>query len=346
MLLHFSAAEAQETVDWKELSPVAQIHGRAGMFAGVSHEKLLIMGGADFPNGYPWEGGKKKWHKEIFTLTDDEGWVSLADQLPHGLAYGVSVSYRDKIIMVGGSDETMHYDRAIVLELGGEGLEFSEYPKLPQPLANMAGALVGHVIIVAGGMHSPISEPTNACYLLDLENIAAGWIVLPPCPGPGRAFPVAASNGRTFFLFSGENEEINAAGLKQRHILQDAYKFSFDKIGSHWKGTWHRLADIPKGFSAAASPAPFIEAGYFVLWGGVDRITALHTDPVTHPGIPNTFLNYYPKTDSWEQKALSPSVAGRVTLPTVVYRGYAYYINGEIRPGVRTNQVIGLSTTH
>ena len=35
--------------------------GFAGMISGVHHDKLLVAGGANFPDGLPWEGGQKKY---------------------------------------------------------------------------------------------------------------------------------------------------------------------------------------------------------------------------------------------------------------------------------------------
>jgi N-acetylneuraminic acid mutarotase len=44
--------------------------GVAGAFAGVSHGALLLAGGANFPNGYPWQGGTKVWQPAIYVLAE------------------------------------------------------------------------------------------------------------------------------------------------------------------------------------------------------------------------------------------------------------------------------------
>lgn len=335
--------EAQQGLKWNELPALPDTVGRAGMFAGVSGGRLFCMGGANFPNGYPWEGGKKVWHNDIFMLDEGGEWQLLGCKLPTRLAYGVSVSYENRVIIIGGSDEANHYDRTLAFEWDGEALNPFDFPKLPHPLANMAGALVGHVIVVAGGMKEATSAAISDCYLLDLKRLEAGWVKLPTLPGEERVFPVAASDGKAFFLFSGENMRRNAAGLEQRQVLQDAYRFDLMEEQGDTPGKWCRLADIPRGFSAAASPAPFIEPGCFVLWGGVDRIVALHADAASHPGIPNLVLSYYPDRDTWESESGDVPVVGRVTLPTVLYAGYTYYVNGEVKPGIRTNRLVGIA---
>lgn len=35
--------------------------GLAGAYSGIVEGKLLVLGGANFPDKYPWEGGTKTW---------------------------------------------------------------------------------------------------------------------------------------------------------------------------------------------------------------------------------------------------------------------------------------------
>lgn len=46
------------------------------MYAGVSNNFLLCMGGANFPEKMPWEGGVKQWHNKIFILEEGaKSWI-------------------------------------------------------------------------------------------------------------------------------------------------------------------------------------------------------------------------------------------------------------------------------
>src|SRR5690606_32053429 len=108
---------------------------------------------------------------------------------------------------------------------------------------------------------------------------------------------VTASHSGEFYLFSGENKALSAAGIGYRNILQDAYKLVLTRANSKWCVTWHQLSDTPKGFSAGANPAPLLGDGSLLIWGGVDKLTSLHTDPESHPGIENELLIYHPRTD-------------------------------------------------
>jgi len=337
--------KAQEPVAWSELPPLPDTGGRAGMFAGVSQGRLFCMGGANFPNGYPWEGGRKKWHNDVFMLEAGANhWRQLDNVLPGGLAYGVSVSYHDCIFLVGGSTATTHSDGTWLLRWKKETLEMKEGPRLPHPLANMSGTRVGPLLIVVGGMETPDGAPLLRCYGLDLDAPDNGWFALPEWPGEGRIFPVTGSFAGKFYLFSGENSKRNAAGLDQRHIFQDAFCFVPEKIANRWSGEWHRLSDLPVGMSAGANPVPLVAGRAFLFWGGVDRLTALHTIPQTHPGIGGELLWYDPETDRWEYNEGSERNPGRVTLPTVEWNGRTYYVSGEIKPGIRTNRITGVTT--
>ena len=40
--------------------------GVAGAVIGWHHNILMVAGGANFPEAPPWEGGKKKYHNQIY----------------------------------------------------------------------------------------------------------------------------------------------------------------------------------------------------------------------------------------------------------------------------------------
>ena len=66
--------------------------GVAGAVAGLSGDALIVAGGANFPNGFPWEGGKKAWHAEAYVRPKGaRNWI-VGPQLPYPLAYAVSLT--------------------------------------------------------------------------------------------------------------------------------------------------------------------------------------------------------------------------------------------------------------
>ncbi|HDL8056178.1 TPA: N-acetylneuraminate epimerase [Yersinia enterocolitica] len=83
--------------------------GLAGAFAGVSHDVVLVGGGANFPGSwqqfnagqlYAHKGLKKQWQQPIYALVGNQ-W-QIVGQLPQPLGYGVSIQDKDKVILVGG----------------------------------------------------------------------------------------------------------------------------------------------------------------------------------------------------------------------------------------------------
>ena len=56
--------------------------GLAGAYSGIVEGKLLVLGGANFPDRYPWEGGTKTWWSALYSYDlDTKNWsVALLPQ--------------------------------------------------------------------------------------------------------------------------------------------------------------------------------------------------------------------------------------------------------------------------
>ncbi|OOF60257.1 N-acetylneuraminate epimerase [Rodentibacter myodis] len=104
-------------VEWKNLpdlpAPKGKIQdGLAGAMAGYSHGYYLVTGGANFPGSvkqykdgmiYAHKGLSKAWHKEVYTF-NKEKW-QIVGELPMNIGYGVSVSYGNKVLLIGGETD-------------------------------------------------------------------------------------------------------------------------------------------------------------------------------------------------------------------------------------------------
>lgn len=334
---------AQDTLEWTMLPELPGGKGWAGMYAGVSHQALICMGGANFPAQAPWEGGKKKWYDDIYILEAGKNWKKTAEKLPVPGGYGVSITYRNKVILVGGGNEQGHFNQVTGYEWNGKALQTTAYPPLLQPLANMAGALLNEVIIITGGSSSPAGSALKKCYVLDLQRPADGWAEIEAWPGPERIFPVCTVYEGRFYMFGGETTGLNRKGEKFRDILQDGYVLRINRAAGKWAAEWEKLpTPMPRGMSAGGTLLPVLQNDRFLFWGGVDAVTASYKDPATHPGIIQNILYYFPQTDRWEFIGCQTKIASRVTLPVVYWNGQWIYISGEIKPGVRTPSVIGV----
>ncbi len=349
-----SAIAVELNTNWSELTPLPDAIGFAGPFAGVSGDRLIVAGGANFPDGPPWEGGTKQWHDRVFALEDPNGEWREVGNLPKALAYGVSASWHNQLIIVGGSDASQHYAEVYSLQLEGGAIEIQALPALPNPIANAAGVLMGDVVYLAGGSEGPASQSASDQFLkLDLsaDSDDLGWVELPSWPGPERILPVMAVQNDRVLLVSGAKLIEDGEGGVTREFLTDAY--SFDPS----TGDWETLTGPPVPFVAA--PGPGIPLGYAdVLFSvGDDGEYFFRQTEVrdSHPGFPSEMYRYNTVTDRWVEQGAFPrepnpepeAVSNGGTYPPVTttivpWRGQYVLPSGEIRPTVRTPKVISL----
>jgi N-acetylneuraminic acid mutarotase len=306
--------------------------GVAAPFAGVSGEALLVAGGANFPDGFPWEGGKKVWHEVVYQLAMPGGRWTVAGKLRRPLAYGVSITTPQGVFCVGGSDAVRHYWDTFRLFTHGESLRIEPLPVLPMPLANAAGALVGTRILLCGGSAEPGEQSAlNRLWALDLSRLSAGWCELEPLPAEPRFLSVAASHASDFFIFGG----VGLTGHEDkpaRVYLRDTWR--------HRSGDgWRRLADLPHPLAGAPSPAPNV-GGEILLMPGDDGSRFGVQPAEKHPGFPRRMLAYDIQRNAWRDAGEAPFA--HVTTPCVEWRGRFVVPGGEVRPGVRSPEVWSL----
>ncbi len=293
--------------------------GIAGAFSGRVNGKLLIAGGANFPDRTPEANGEKRYHRDLYIYDASRGWQVIRDALPAPRAYGISVTLPEGVLCIGGCDASECTDQVSLLTLDGDRPRFTPWPSLPRPLANAAGALVGHRIYVAGGIEQVGggTAATRDFFMLDLHDRGRGWQELPPWPGPGRAFAVAASQSdgfdNCFYLFSGRDFSGDSAWT----VHKDGYRYN-PRLGS-----WERLeGEFPV---MAGTAAPF-GTNHILLIGGRngtnsdDRMLRL----------------YHTITETLTEVPVSDEIDLPVTTNVLPDDDGILITSGEIRPGVRT----------
>lgn len=332
---------------WNQLPPVPDAIGYAGSFAGVSNGALLVAGGANFPDGgAPWTGSTKKWHDKIFVLETATGQWKEAGKLPRPLGYGVSVSWKNTLICLGGSNESGHFSDVFLLKYADGKVHIESLPSMPKAIANTCGAVIGDLLYVAGGTETPDAQSTeNIFWSLDLSKPETErvWKQLPSWPGASRMLSVAGAGKNAFYLFSG-------ARLREgkREYLKDAYKFTPSE-------GWSRIADLPAPVVAAPATAYVDNSGNLLIFGGDDGLHAPVASSLreNHPGFSTKILAYNVSADTWsvagniatdkkQNAASSPneSTWAPVTTSLVVWNGEVILPGGEVRPAVRTPRVL------
>lgn len=345
---------ASYTFHWSQLAPLPNRTGLAGAFIGLAGDALVCAGGANFPDGgTPWNGGVKTWYDTIYVLETASATWKVAGRLPRPLGYGLTVSWKDQLILIGGSNSEGHYKSVLRLRYHKEGskaaVKIDTLPSLPSAIALTSGALVGDCIYLAGGQVQPSdASATNVCWRLDLSADRPSWEVLPDWPGESRMLSVSGALDGKFYLFSG-----TALHEGKRTYLKDAYCYDPRIVSGKEKG-WRRLADLPSPTVAAPGPAVAIK-GQLLILGGDDGTLADEAAVLKerHPGFSDQILAYDPQRNQWQvagkcwvdkkaDAAVNPngSIWAPVTTGAVLWHDRIVLVGGEVRPGTRTPHVI------
>lgn len=316
---------------WRALPNLPDPEGFASAFAGVNADTLLVAGGANFPAGRPWEGGKKVWYDLVFALERDATTWRIAGHLPRPIAYGVSVTTSRGVVCVGGGDAKAHFADAFLLTITKAGVQTAPLPALPAASAFGSGAGSGSVVYLLGGLARPDATEAQATFWrLDLGAAQPKWENLPPCPGPARMLAGMTVIGDTVYVCGGVSVAAGPDGKAVRGYLADTYAYT-PAAG------WRRLADLPHVVAASPSPLPVTAQGELLVISGDDGTRAHLTGP-NHPGFKQEVFAFSPVQNRWRLLD-EPAPISRATAPTARWGNAWIIASGERRPGYRSPEV-------
>lgn len=334
--------------------------GLAGGISGVFQQVLIIAGGSNFPDSLPWQGGKKKYHDDIFVLDLDNNdtykWMNaVPDKLPQALAYSACTSTPNGVISIGGENEKGLVSSAYLIgwDMGIKKCIITSLPDFPFPVTNAAAAYATGKVYVAGG--ETAGGVSRGFYALSLNAVEKGWQKLPDLPSATSHTLLLAQAGDEngqLFLIGGRRKD--PSGVSE--LYDQVFAFA-----PH-SGTWIRKSSLPYPLSAGTGVC--VDKKDLFIFGG-DKGETFHQvellmseivhehDPlkkqqltdrkndlqVHHPGFSHELLTYRIKRDKWKR-------AGKLdfTIPVTTnasIRDHKIFIaGGEIRAGVRTAQVV------
>ncbi len=241
--LAMASAAQRPAPQWERLPELSSILGFEGAFVGVSGDSLLVAGGSR-PAGDQSESSV--YSDRIFTLEDPAvGWSETELRLTQPVAHGVSLTWKDSLICLGGLNQSGAQTNAFLLALTSAEIQLRELPSLPQPDSHFSAALLGDTLYVAFA-----ASIKARLWSLDLSHSpnTRSWVELESLPGPPRTGAVAASQDGSLFLFGGWGTRDLKRDRWQHRRLQDAYRYT---SGLGWK----RLADLPHPVAATSVPA-------------------------------------------------------------------------------------------
>jgi cyclically-permuted mutarotase family protein len=366
-MIHPLMSQPRSPLTYSQLPDLPALDGKpnpglAGAFAGMSQGALLLAGGANFPDGYPWQNGKKVWHNAIYVLDQPEktsAWRQVGT-LPRPVAYGASVTWNDQLICLGGNDATQAYADVWLLswDRAAGQVRTKNLPPLPVALANLSAAVVGNELYVFGGEAN--GEAVKTLYVLTVPTPEKGWQQHTNFPGAARAFTALVAleqPGSPVLVVLGGRQTSN----RQTTVLADAYQCHIREK------RWSRLADLP--VAVAAHEATGTRAGQILVLGGDDGVRlrqieqlnnkiaseSSHPDvtkwiqqrnelQANHPGFRREVWQYQTVTKGWSVVDTLPYPTP-VTTTLVRWQGSFILPSGEIAPGIRTPAIRVITPT-
>ena len=354
----------EQTLQWRiaaelpaNLSGQSSI-GFAGPVTGIHANRLLVAGGANFPEGMPWNGGKKRYYNQVYVYrsTGEKLVLENMDTLPMNVAYTANCSTGKGIVYAGGENENGISKHTFLVELPekGRNISFSALPDLPVPVTNASATAIGNRIFLAGG--ETTAGVSNQFLLLDLDNTEAGWQILPVLPKP-VSHAILLQHNASVYLIGGRMKRHNNTSVLYKTVSV------FNTNSMEWK----EKPALPYALSAGTGVV--CHNALFVFGG--DKGDAFHRTETLinaiansrdekekaqltaekatlqneHPGFSNEVLAYNIIADTWE-------TAGHIPFPTpvtttaLVWNANFFLPSGEIKAGIRSPFILSAKLMH
>ncbi|MBR1927154.1 MAG: sodium/solute symporter [Bacteroidales bacterium] len=296
--------------------------GLAGVYAGKIGDRLVVAGGANFPDGLPSQGGPKVWYSDVYVQDPEEGWVCWPGAIGVESAYGFTVPYDGGLLLIGGcrENECLSSIRSLRLAPGGKPY-VEDWGSLPFPLSNMAGGQIGSQVFLAGGVSSmgPDQESLDSFLCLDLRTRQTRELPWPDAPARAFAVGTAQSDGldNCFYMFSGRNYR----GDSPWEVLRDGWAWN-PRLGE-WK-------PVGGEFPVMAGCAVPYGTNHILFVGGRSE----------DPSVPDNVLRLYHTVTA---SMVTVPVEDQV-LPVTTFAlrdGDSFVLcSGEVSPGVRTPVIL------
>lgn len=330
-----------------------QQYGLAGALSGVQKGFLLVMGGSNFQDKMPWDGGQKKYYDDIYVLNLSKNtWQKNSFKLKNNLGYGAIVSTENGLICIGGENEDGLSKKVFLLKYNDKKQEvfISDMPELPFAVSNTSAVLVGNKLYLAGG--ETATGTSNIFLSLDLTQPKTTWQILPTLP-QATAYGVLTANKHGLYLAGGRAQTQSSVST-----IYDTL-FEFDTINN----LWSKKRNVPSQLSAGTGIA--ISQNTILLFGG-DKGETFHKvelllaaikaekDSETkqkliiqknklqagHPGFNGQVLAYDIKKDTWTTVNEAIPQNSPVTTMAILWKNNVIIPCGEIRAGVRTSDIL------
>lgn len=309
--------------------------GVSACYAGSIGHTLVMAGGCNFPDVPAADGGAKRYYQGIYAAppssNDQLSWKRIGT-LPVPAAYGASVSAGDGIICIGGMNGEGSLRDVFRISLAEGRAIIDSLPSLPVRLDNLTAAMQSHRIMVRGG---------RLLLTLDLLRPEAGWQTV----GDSMEMlqqPVSAFLDGRFCVWGGYTPKTPAA------------KATLNMGGQSYGQTVEFVAapvdEQGETVFLGGAAAVNISGNKVVAVGGVNKevfLRALNDSPSGYLRHPKEWYRFNPcifirDHDGWKLIGRSQATA-RAGASLVACRNDIYVIGGELKPGIRTPEIVRLT---
>lgn len=346
----------------------SQFHeGLAGAYFGKYKQYFIMAGGSYFPNGKPWENGKKHFSKSVFVfeLSADEKSFTLVyqgEELPEPIAEGTSVTLSNGVLCIGGQTPQGLSEKVYLLRYENGKIEIEHYPNLPVPVKSAAASVINNDIFVVGGQ---LSDGTSSNQFLKLKNklpinhTINYWEKMP-------SYPKFVSGAMAVTQQDGEEMSLFVFGGRSRNNTETTTFFSDIFCFKPSKNQWFKKNDIQSSngkLPLAVGVATKIGASSILIFGGDTGATFNQVEKAindnnpslrnqlwqNHQGFQKEILVYNTITNQWFTLGEATNPVAVVSLFYDSDNQSVYIAGGEEKAGIRSpyiTQISFLRTSH
>jgi len=368
MMSFYSVAHAQEekvpVIQWKIAGRLPPSEGQrtplgfAGPVAGISNDVLIFAGGANFPNGMPWQGGKKRYYDDVYVYkckSDKLVRQRVTGKLAAPVAYAAVCSTPAGVLYAGGENDQGISNKVVLLQWNPSFKKIiaENLPNLPVALTNAAATVCANTVYIGGGETN--GGVSDRFFCLHLDSAGAGWTELASVPLPvSHTVMVAQPNGKSgcIYVLGGRRKNENAIS----NLYASVYAFDIAK------NEWSEKKSLPYPLTAGTGIA--LGSSNIYLFGG-DKGKDFHQSELmaasiktagseaerqqlmrkknqlqaAHPGFSKELLQYNTLSGNCAVVGEIPYPV-QVTTHAIQWHDCIFIPGGEIRAGVRTPLIV------
>lgn len=348
--LPLSAQHVRSVVGFPAAEPGYSL-GVSACYAGQIGDYLVVAGGCNFP-----EAGKpKKYYAGVYAARMDRATLQwrLVGFLPEAAAYGATIASGDSLLFIGGNnnDHALAAVYSVRLSSAGTDVLINRLADLPATADNMAVALVGNDIFVVGGNQN--GKPSNAVLRYKLGSNSVNQAtnstsaVNLRIPGAPRVQPVAAAYNNRLYVWGG----FYADG-EQSKVHTDGYVYDVNTK------EWGALA-APRSADGEemtlSGGIAWADGNRLYATGGVNRTIFLDAisgryecvkkddylkQPIDWYKFSGNLYVFDAVVGQWLTTTFANQALARAGAQAVPTQLGVYYIGGELKPALRTPEIV------